>query len=167
MADQPDRLIHDMPEASFIGDRLENFLSALFELKYSISHIEKRYPFLGNELSTICEETLARLSSPAPLGPPSVDIEPAHLPLPAKISNNISAGQSSREEILSDQHLEPEIEMPHATAGSKNPLVNSVDAAGGLLITCLDKAGDWIILAFEKLLAPGQKERKQPPIMQA
>lgn len=156
-----------MPEASLTEDRLENFLSALFELKYSISNIEKRHPFLGNELSTICEETLARLSPPAALETPSMDIEPVHLPLPDKISDNISAGQSSGKEILSDQHLEPEIEMLHATVGSKNPLVNSVDAAGGLLITCLDKAGDWIILAFEKLLAPGQKERKQPPIMQA
>jgi len=148
-------------------DRLENFLSALFELKYSISHIEKKHPFLGTELSSLCEETISRLSWPPCAETEVVAMEPARLPLPVGPVNMPPPEPTPAQmPSVTGQAGIPVIESPQPVINNNNRVVYSLDAAGGILITVLDKMGDGIIMAFEKLLSLGPKGRKPPPVVE-
>lgn len=146
-------------------DRLENYLAAVFELKYNISHIEKKYPFLGNELSSLCEETIVRISRSAAAG--LKPDEPARdcLSLPAAESA-VTLPEKDRLNAVSCGQTPPAaaVIQPHSAArGAAGPVTCSLDAAGGILITALDKMGDGIIVAFEKVLWLGQRLRRQSP----
>jgi len=165
MLEVPEQLMQDTPEACAENDRLENFRSAVFELQYNISHIEQKYPFLGTELSSLCEETISRLSWPTGTDTPPVAMGPANLPLPAAVAD---VQQSTTPEIT------PPVEQPgttviEATDGlnkNANRVAYSLDAAGGILVKGLDIMGDGIIIAFEKLLSLGAKGRKGPSAME-
>jgi hypothetical protein len=166
MAEYLDQLTQDTTEACAGNNRLENFLSALFELKYNISHIEKKYPFLGTELSSLCEDTISRLSRPCTSEMPPVVME-ASLPLPVEAADIPFPMASAAEMPVSTlQAGPPVIERPMTAARTNNPVAYSLDAAGGILVSGLDKMGDGIILAFEKLLSLGPKGRKQPPAIE-
>jgi hypothetical protein len=165
MAEDLDQLIQDAPGSCIADDRRENFRSAVFELKYNICHIEKKYPFLGTELSSMCEDTISRLSWPSPADILPVNNQPSSLPVLIENSaqpDSVPAGIPAPVE----QSLPSAVEVsPHVT-GSGNPVAYGLDAAGGVLVKGLDKMGDGIIIAFEKLLSLGPKSRKQPPVME-
>lgn len=148
-------------------DRLENFLSALFELKYNISNIEKKYPFLGSELSSLCDQALSQLS----------DI--------AAGKDQSTPGQSDEvQEIIAEntnpksQEISPECPFPsqifssveettraHRVCRRTNPFVYWLDLTGGYLVTALDRMGDFIISIMEKILSvepeTGEKRPKR------
>ncbi len=152
-----------MPAGCVDSDRLGNYLAALFELKYNISHIEKKYPFLGHELSTLCEEAISRISSA-----PTADLLPddlihGSLPVPVPESSIIIQEKDVPTAIFAGERPHTAAAAPpqSATTGPAGPVACSLDAAGGILITALDKMGDGIIAAFEKALWLGQKLRKQ------
>jgi hypothetical protein len=167
MAEDLDQLMQDIPEACAEDDRLENFRSALFELKYNISHIEKKYPFLGTELSSLCEETITRLPWPSSTEMSSVEMETASLPLPVA-AGDIAVPDAPAVEVTFSVGPSgpPVIEVTPGPNNNGNRVAYSIDAAGGILVKGLDKMGDGIIMAFEKLLSLGPKSRKEPPVME-
>ncbi len=166
MAEDLEQLMQDTAEACAEDDRLENFLSALYELKYNISHVEKKYPFLGNELSSLCEETISRMSRPSCIEIPPGVMEPASLPLTVEAGVIPFPGAAAAgAQFSTAQAGPPVIESPSTVIRANNPVAYSLDAAGGILVTGLDKMGDGIILVFEKLLSLGPKGRKQPPVI--
>lgn len=168
MAHDLDQLMQDSPDACAGNDRLENFRSALFELKYNISHIEKKYPFLGTELSSMCEDTISRLSWPSSLEISPTAMEPASLPLLSENDAVAPPDTAPGEMPVSiEQSLPPVIESTPVLTGNGNRVAYSLDAAGGILVKGLDKMGDGIIIAFEKLLSLGPRGRKQPPVMES
>lgn len=145
--------MQDLPVASPENDRLETFRAAVFELNYNISHIEKKYPFLGTELSSICQATISRLASPSAteITQPVVEMPCTHrIEEPVSIDH---AGLHGND-------------IPVAAANAGNRVAYSIDAAGGFLVTGLDKMGDGIIMVFAKLLSLGARDRKQPPAIE-
>jgi hypothetical protein len=164
MVEGPDQLIQDAPEACAENDRLENFRSAVFELKYTISHIEKKYPFLGNELSSLCEETISRLSWPADAGISPEAMGPASLPPPAAAADITAHAASAEVPLTAEAPALPVIEVKPVLNNNGNRVAYSLDAAGGILVKGLDKMGDGIIIVFEKLLSLGTRGRKEPPV---
>lgn len=163
MAEYLSQPTEDIPAACAGTDRLENYLSALFELKYNISRIEKKYPFLGNELSSLCEEAISRVSVI-----PSADLLPdelihGSLPMPVPDRSITIPEKDQPNAVFAGERLPAAAAaLPQsAKAVASGPVAYSLDAAGGMLITALDKMGDGIIAAFEKVLWLGQKVRKQ------
>lgn len=155
MTDQPaDRPGNPPPEAVHSGeDRLESLICALIELKSNISIVEQQHPALSNDLSSLCDIVIAHLNRsdasplPQPLAEegeasqcPPAEITAARLQAPKDLENLISAYEST-------PHQHP------------NPLNSIFDRMGDHLITGLDKMGDGVIYAFEKLLSLGSQKK--------
>ena len=162
MADHLHHPIEDLPAACPEDDRLENYLSALFELKYNISHIEKRYPFLGTELSAMCEDAISRLSPSAAQDLVPDELVLGHLPLQLADSAAEPPIADLPNAVFAGATLPPVLEPAQPEDRTASPVAYTLDAAGGILVSALDKMGDGIILAFEKLLWLGQRATGQP-----
>jgi hypothetical protein len=145
-------------------DRLENFLSALFELKYNISNIEKKYPFLGSELSALCDQTLSQLSSITAAEDPSIR---GRLDEAAAVTTENINPKSMESDMK--HPLPPSISPVEETAEAHhmhrrvNPFIHWLDLAGGCIVTGLDRMGDFIISIMEKIFCVERGTEKERP----
>ncbi|GEM_PF-446500 len=155
-------------------DRLSSMLSALNQLKSNISRIESKHPALGDELSSLCGQVIEHLNRPdedepesvasndpeetaQPQGAPPLNaVAPVYhqetdlLPPPAGRAQG-SASSEGRQGGISVDPVTPAA-GPNPDGHHSNPIAVAFDAAGGHLASGLDKMGDGIIFAFEKLL---------------
>lgn len=148
-------------------DRLDNFVSALFELKYNIASVEKKHSFLGSELSAMCEQAISQLTLPAEGSELPVVMETATLSMPKMPAEPVLTLDNPPDTSMPTGQPDPLSSHTPSPAGNrKHPVAGSLDTAGDFIITGLDKMGDGIILIFEKLLALGSRNRKHPSLTQ-
>jgi hypothetical protein len=134
-------------------DRLESLICALIELKSNISTVEQQHPALSNDLSSICDLVLDHLNRPidTPIAKDSLQIEPQQQPdSPASIEVN----QDTSPAAVLDQAALKEI-----PAQDNNLLTSICNRLGDYMENGLDKMGDGVIFAFDKLLSLGHQKK--------
>jgi len=139
-------------------DRLESLVCSLIELKSNILLIEQQHEALGNDLSALCDlvlEHLTRVDDSPPLR------ESRAIPPPQQIEHQAEPSPAAAiAPALPDIPVNPTIEKSESPV-ARAKLANAIfDAIGDGLITGLDKAGDGVIFAFEKILSLGNREKK-------
>jgi hypothetical protein len=131
--------------ALYDQERIDFFLAALQEFRTRLSAIETQHPFLRHDFSSACDDAISRLSSaeslPENISPPSCEEPPGGFKFDDAALCDYVAHEIARE-------------LPLAQTRN-NPVVNTLDRAGGYLVLGLDKMGDGIIMAFESILKLG------------
>ena len=132
-------------------DRLESLICALIELKSNISAVEQQHPALSNDLSSICDLVLDHLNRPAD----TLTIAGSQ---PLSLPQEQPASPAS---IILDQNDNPAPVLDLDTLNRKTPVGDSnllaliCNRLGDYMENGLDKMGDGVIFAFDKLLSLG------------
>jgi hypothetical protein len=152
---QPDDKTCNLPDQSLPAqDRLESLICALIELKSNIAAVEQQHPALSNDLSSICDLVLDHLNRP-------VDA------IPAADSAYINPQQQQPDSPASsktDQNDSFAAILDHTTlkkipGKESNLLALICNKVGDYMENGLDKMGDGVIFAFDKLLSLGPQKK--------
>jgi hypothetical protein len=135
-------------------DRLESLICALIELKSNISAVEQQHPALSNDLSSICDLVLDHLNRP--LDTVTIAVSQPLSILQDQPDNKVSfkIDQNNSPAALSDY-----------TAFKKTPVENTnllaliCNKLGDYMENGLDKMGDGVIFAIDKLLSLGHQKK--------
>lgn len=154
-------------------DPIEALLSALHQLRSNISRVEENHPRLRKDMSELCDLVITHLSRPLEeqiatvLESPALttceeaaepEEPPAEDPLISRYLEYLHRSHSPGYEPPDEPPPSPSTGLP-TLAG--NPFSTAVDSSGNYLIRALDRMGDGIIFAMEKLLSLGNRK---PPI---
>lgn len=144
-------------------DRLESLICALIELKSNIKLVEEQHPALGNDLSSLCDLAISHLSQPGDT-PPEQPALPRSQQEPAGVTADQCLDLINRPAQINYKAM-PE----QGTSRKKDFIISVFDKAGDCMVSGLDRMGDGIIFAFEKLLslAPQKKPRDSEDTAQA
>ena len=132
----------DDPLISCDNRKLEILLSLIVELKNKLLAIEVRYPSLGHDFTSLCDEFVEHLNSITSL--PIASVETCN-------KNDIHTEYSKEQRIDDDLTDIPARDIAHPPRQA-NPMSRFFDAVGDYIITGLDKMGDGVILIFESVL---------------